>query len=170
MSGETITESELENICKDICFGMGHNQYEELSLEVTEWCDLITTYEDDTLEITQKNFCDGNEHLEVFYKGKEVFGSSKEEIVLGFPIFYNRKEDFQAAGFHEEEIELRRGEGDTNALVEHYGYGHKLEIRDGNTRWKNYVTNLHNKNWEKIRRKLEWGYLTQLRLPFNIFD
>ena len=126
MVQEEITDSGLELMCQDICFGLGQNQDEELGLEVSPWSDVTTTYEDQNFKIVQRNPCDGGYFLRVYCKGKRVLSSSREEVIVNY-------------GFEEE---------------------YTINVDGSDLSWINELIRLHELNWEKIRRKLEVGYLT----------
>ena len=160
MSHDTIPDSALESMCQEICLGFGQNQYEELGLEVNNYCDLITSYNENSFRIVQENPCDGGYYLKVFYKGKKVLESSMgdedpEGLLDGQGyIALRRKEDYMEMGMTEEEIEEKGRNGSLKPITLNVCL-HKIEIiRDGKE-WINEIIRLHKKNLEKIREKLE---------------
>ena len=173
MDQEKITNSELELMCQDICFGLGTNQYEELGLEVSGYCDLITTYKDENFKISQRNPCDGGYFLEAYYNGKKVLSSNTKEILENISSSLRREDDKENImiifGVREEEADAIRKSMDFSDIMGCTNY-QDIQVDKINPVWIDKLEKLHTLNWENIRKKLviDVSYLTQLELPLEI--
>ena len=158
MFTEGLSDSELELMCQNICFGLGKNQYEELGLEVSPWSDVTTTYEDQNFKIVQRNPCDGGYFLDVYYKGKKVLSSETREVFEEIPIFLRRKEDIMHVfGIGEKEVDAMR-RMDFSEIRGWTDYQH-IQIDESNPVWIDELCKTHEKFWPVIDRKLTWNVI-----------
>ena len=89
---ENIDYSEIEWMCKDLCFQFGENDYEKYDREIPQFCDLLTRYESKNFMIHHVSICDGGYYMEVEYNGRSVLTSKRGEGEINF--YLRRIEDF----------------------------------------------------------------------------
>jgi len=135
MSHERITDSELEEMCQDICLNLGKTQYGESWLKHDRYKDVITTYKDGNFTIIRKDGRDsGSFYLEVYYKGTKVLDSE-----------FVGDEDFDPE-IDELERKIRNRRIEVNRNSEKWLGG-----------WMGELAKIYNKNRTKDGRALQSG-------------